>query len=186
MTWSHSHKPYRNGKWNKNQPCPSTTSINHLTPGYRTFKGTHCTATWSTKMEEAAHGRILTCTGVGLGGWSPRWLSYLAGHFDPSGLGGAHVSSCDLLDPQVLCRLVGTDWAQTMKTTGCSSVMLKLFSPHQNQWNKKIKIKTNQKVKQKGKKGGGRKSAAHDEDPVWRKKQNKTLLDFILVNTIIF
>lgn len=129
-------------------------------------------ATSSTQIEEAAHGKILTCTGVGLGGWSPRWFSYLAGHFDPSGLGGAHVSSCDLLDPQVLCPLVGTGWAQTMKTTGCSSVMLKLFSPHQNQWNQKIEIKTNQKVKQKGK-GRREKKCCPLGRPCLKKKTNK-------------
>lgn len=128
----------------------------------------------------AANGKILTCARVGLGGCCPRWPSYLAGPFDPTGLGRAHVSSCDLLDPQGLCPSVGTDWPQTIKTTGCSSVTAKLFSPHPNQVNKKIKIKTNKKCSTKRKtrkREEGEKVLLTRRTLFGRKKE--TLLDFI-------
>lgn len=68
-----------------------------------------CHGKYKYESEKDAHGKILTCAGVGLRGCCPRRLRYLAGHFEPTGLGCAHVSSCDLLNPQGLCPSVGTD-----------------------------------------------------------------------------
>lgn len=50
------------------------------------------TATRSARVEGGAQERILTCAGVGFGGSCPRRPPYLAGPFDPTGLGCAHVS----------------------------------------------------------------------------------------------
>ena len=61
------------------------------------------------QFEEAARGKILTCAGVGLGGRCPSWPADLAGPFEPTGLGCAHVSSCDPSDPQGPCPSVGTE-----------------------------------------------------------------------------